>query len=221
MAMNKHMDDILSTYKFVFLLNLLSQRDKPDEARLHDALNDLLNERGDNRLNIYNFDFHQRLGGNNFGDIDEFLGMLEPELMNPDRQRFFIHSRDSNKTYMQAGVFRTNCLDCLDRTNFTQAKLSGVVMKKILDKIKTTHLKKNPHAPQSWDLPSEIGEIEQSLQRMWDENGDKLSNQYAGTQSNISGVLEDGKQSFAGGIFGKLKTGVQRYFVSNFSDPEK
>ena len=52
------MDDILSTYKFVFLLNLLSQRDKPDEARLHDALNDLLNERGDNRLNIYNFDFH-------------------------------------------------------------------------------------------------------------------------------------------------------------------
>ena len=70
-------------------------------------------------------------------------------------------------------------------------------------------------------MPSEISEIEQSLQRMWDENGDKLSNQYAGTQSNISGVLEDGKQSFAGGIFGKLKTGVQRYFVSNFSDPEK
>ena len=93
LAMNKHLDDILSRYNFVYILNLLSQQDKPDEARLGNALNDLLNERRDNRLNIYNFDFHSRLGGNNFGDIDEVLGMLEPELMNPDKQRFFIHSR--------------------------------------------------------------------------------------------------------------------------------
>lgn len=55
---------------------------------------------------------------------------------------------------------------------------------------------------------------------MWDENGDKLSIQYAGTNSNISGVLEEGKQGFAG-KFGQLVTGVHRYFVGNFADPEK
>lgn len=33
---------------------------------------------------------------------------------------------------------------------------------------------------------------------MWTENGDKLSMQYTGTGSNISGVLEEGKQGFAG-----------------------
>jgi hypothetical protein len=33
---------------------------------------------------------------------------------------------------------------------------------------------------------------------MWTANGDKLSQQYAGTVSNISGVIENGKQGFKG-----------------------
>ena len=56
---------------------------------------------------------------------------------------------------------------------------------------------------------------------MWNENGDKLSYQYAGTNSNISGALEEGKQGGLAGKFGKLVTGVQRYLVSNLSDPDK
>ena len=71
-----------------------------------------------------------------------------------------------------------------------------------------------------FDLETEKSTISQSMQRMWDLNGDKLSNQYAGTQSNISGVLEEGKQDFAGKL-GQLMTGVKRYIVSNFQDGEK
>ena len=71
-------------------------------------------------------------------------------------------------------------------------------MKNILAKLKGAHLKNSPHAPQAWDLPSETNEIEQTMRKLWDENGNKLSNQYAGTESNISGVLEEGKQGFAG-----------------------
>lgn len=37
-----------------------------------------------------------------------------------------------------------------------------------------------------------------SFKRMWTTNGDKLSQQYAGTNSNISGVIENGKQGFKG-----------------------
>ena len=63
-------------------------------------------------------------------------------------------------------------------------------------------------------------DILDSLQRMWNTNGDKLSHQYTGTNSNISGVLEEGKQGFAG-KFGQLVTGVKRYLNSHVSDPEK
>ena len=44
--------------------------------------------------------------------------------------------------------------------------------------------------------------------------------QYAGTNSNISGVLEEGKQGVRGKI-GQLVTGVQRYLVNTYSDPDK
>ena len=77
----------------------------------------------------------------------------------------------------------------------------------ILGTLKKDHQQKEPHAPQTWDAESEKREIQLTVQRLWNENGDKLSNQYAGTQSNISGVLEEGKQGFAG-KFGQLVTGV-------------
>lgn len=58
------------------------------------------------------------------------------------------------------------------------------------------------------------------MRKMWVSNGNKLSNQYTGTDSNITGVIETGKQ----GITGKLSqmfTGVQRFIKNNFSDQQK
>ena len=55
---------------------------------------------------------------------------------------------------------------------------------------------------------------------MWTENGDKLSNQYAGTNSNISGVINNENSGF-GAAFGKLVTGVKRYIKNTFSDESK
>ena len=89
----------------------------------------------------------------------------------------------------------------------------------ILDVLRRDRLKKDPHQKQ-YDVQSEANEILEMLQRLWSTNGDALSLQYAGTNSNISGVLEEGKQGFAG-KFGQMITGVQRYFVGNYTDPEK
>jgi hypothetical protein len=55
---------------------------------------------------------------------------------------------------------------------------------------------------------------------MWQINGDKLSHQYTGTNSNISGVIENGKQGFTGKL-AQMMTGVQRYIVNNYQDSEK
>ena len=59
-----------------------------------------------------------------------------------------------------------------------------------------------------------------AMKRMWTTNGDRLSQQYAGTPSNITGVIENGKQGLAG-KFGQMMTGVHRYIVNNWSDGEK
>ena len=55
---------------------------------------------------------------------------------------------------------------------------------------------------------------------MWQENGDRISKLYAGTDSNISGVIENGKQGFMGKL-SQMMTGVERYVVSNFTDSDK
>lgn len=92
-------------------------------------------------------------------------------------------------------------------------------MQNILENLKNDQLKKDPHS-RIFDLATQQRDIMDSLQHMWTENGDKLSLQYTGTNSNISGVLEEGKQGFAG-KFGQMLTGVQRFMNSNFSDKEK
>lgn len=47
--------------------------------------------------------------------------------------KFFIYDIKNDKVVMrQQGIFRTNCLDCLDRTNFFQAKLAISTMEEIL-----------------------------------------------------------------------------------------
>ena len=60
----------------------------------------------------------------------------------------------------------------------------------------------------------------QTFRGMWTEMGDYLSRQYAGTDSNMSGVVENGKQGIAGKL-GQMFTGVQRYIVNNTTDIEK
>ena len=44
----------------------------------------------------------------------------------------FIKSVQNPEGYSQRGVIRTNCMDCLDRTNVMQAKISLLIIKFIL-----------------------------------------------------------------------------------------
>ena len=47
---------------------------------------------------------------------------------------YFVRARfgSGNVIQKQKGIFRTNCIDCLDRTNLMQAKLAMQYVEKIL-----------------------------------------------------------------------------------------
>jgi len=64
------------------------------------------------------------------------------------------------------------------------------------------------------------GPIYEGLKNIWVKNGDHLSFQYTGTESNISRVTKQGGQ----GIIGKLEQwtiGVTRYYQSVMNDEFK
>ncbi len=76
------------------------------------------------------------------------------------------------------GIFRTNCLDCLDRTNFFQAKLAIITLEHIFKKLNVADL----------DLLSEMRNNRDNLfikkfRNIWADNGDAVSWHYTGTGS--------------------------------------
>ena len=73
---------------------------------------------------------------------------------------------------MQNGVFRVNCIDCLDRTNVVQTALGKAVMEIQFSKLGLI--------PPDGTLPSNI---RQTFQLLWANNGDIISKQYAGTNA--------------------------------------
>jgi hypothetical protein len=68
------------------------------------------------------FDFHAEVKHGNWAQLGSLLNDVRPTL---DEQGYFCAVPDSNKgwnvLHTQRGVIRTNCMDCLDRTNVVQS----------------------------------------------------------------------------------------------------
>ena len=52
---------------------------------------------------------------------------------------YFLLAKDGILVSIQDGVFRTNCIDCLDRTNVVQSMLAKIVLADVLDKLQIIH----------------------------------------------------------------------------------
>ncbi|XP_036295130.1 phosphatidylinositide phosphatase SAC2 isoform X3 [Pipistrellus kuhlii] len=106
----------------------------------------------------------------------------------------------------QEGIFRVNCMDCLDRTNVVQAAIARVVMEQ--------QLKKLGVMPPEQPLPVKCNRI---YQIMWANNGDSISRQYAGTAALKGDFTRTGERKLAG----VMKDGVNsanRYYLNRFKD---
>lgn len=89
-----------------------------------------MKESKDNKVKYFYYDFHQEVKGGNFDNVDQAILKLREMKSN---LKFFIYDIKNDKVIMrQQGIFRTNCLDCLDRTNFFQAKMAISTMEEIL-----------------------------------------------------------------------------------------
>ncbi|KAE8147649.1 SacI homology domain-containing protein [Aspergillus avenaceus] len=101
----------------------------------------------------------------------------------------------------QEGVFRTNCLDCLDRTNLVQTIISYMALESFV-------------LQQKGKLSYEV-QLRHST--LWADNGDALSKIYAGTGALKSSFTRHGKMSIAGALADARKTAT-RLYVNNFTD---
>ncbi|EJT72835.1 synaptojanin 2 [Gaeumannomyces tritici R3-111a-1] len=223
-AFNKHFEELEQTYGAVHVINLLSES-KPGEVELSQLFrygiqHCPLNRRGEKQqdhalLRATEYDFHaetkgpqgyeaaQQIRGYIESSADGFAYYLAEAIMDGDdgnRQQPSTPGRYV-VVLQQEGVFRTNCLDCLDRTNLIQTNISKMAVETFLD-----------HRGNS--APSDFWMRHSSL---WADNGDSLSRIYAGTGALKSSFTRHGKMSLAGAIADARKSAT-RLYINNFAD---
>jgi hypothetical protein len=219
-AFDKHFENLEYSYGSVHVINLLSM-DKPQEVELtrryryhiaHSSLNQLEKggATGHEQLRSTEYDFHAETRGpggyeaasaiaNYIQDsADGFAYYLSEEV---EEKTTGQHIRRPVTILQQEGIFRTNCLDCLDRTNLVQTIISKLALDAFL-----AHRGERATA----DFWVRHGTL-------WADNGDALSRIYAGTGALKSSFTRHGKMSLAGALADARKSATRMY-INNFAD---
>lgn len=208
-AFKKHFDDLLHHYERVHIVNLLAKKKK--ELVVAEAYEDQLTRwKGlDSQLIRYtHFDFHAECA-KGFEYVSRLVNarIVKEDLL----QTFGYFAADpSTGTVLskQHGIFRTNCLDCLDRTNVTQTALAREMLSaQIRD------------SDGSNGIVSDQTRLGVALNEMWADNGDALSKAYTGTGAMKSSYTRKGKHTLAGMLDDGLKS-VTRFYINTFKDSD-
>lgn len=78
------------------------------------------------------FDFHAECGKMQWHRLDILMARLAHD---QEQMSYFLLTRDGVLVSVQEGIFRTNCIDCLDRTNVVQSMLAKRVLSDTLNKL--------------------------------------------------------------------------------------
>ncbi|KAG8907006.1 inositol polyphosphate 5-phosphatase [Tulasnella sp. 403] len=208
-AFERHFAQLVDEYSSIHIMNLLGQ--KEGEAALANAYIQHLraNDLGpaDSEINITSFDFHNEVRAQGHDRIISTIPRMSGIRTAIDKFGFLTTTGDSiDPITEQRGVFRTNCLDCLDRTNFVQDVLSRTTLEQYLFNINRTWV----NSAALWG----------SHREMWAENGDALSKIYAGTGALNTSFTRTGKRTLAGVLSDATKS-VSRAYINNFQDKGK
>ncbi|KFD66989.1 hypothetical protein M514_07177 [Trichuris suis] len=112
-----HLFSQFYTYGHQVIVSLLNKVGR--EKSIGDKFESILKEAGLADIKYFAIDFHEECKSMNWKRIGHVLDRLLPDIK---RLSFFaIRKGDKFELSNQIGLFRTNCMDCLDRTNVVQS----------------------------------------------------------------------------------------------------
>ncbi|XP_036599068.1 synaptojanin-1 isoform X7 [Trichosurus vulpecula] len=195
-AFDRHFRTLKNLYGKQIIVNLLGTKEGEDMLSKTFQSHLKASEHAAD-VQMINFDYHQMVKG---GKVEKLHSVLKPQV-----QKFLdsgiFHFNGIEVQRSQNGTIRTNCLDCLDRTNSVQAFFGLEILAKQLEALGLA------------EKPQLVTRFQEVFRSMWSVNGDSISKIYAGT-----GALEGKAKS------GKLKDGarsVTRTIQNNFFDSSK
>uniref|UniRef100_A0A0K0FXZ8 Phosphatidylinositide phosphatase SAC2 (inferred by orthology to a human protein) n=1 Tax=Strongyloides venezuelensis TaxID=75913 RepID=A0A0K0FXZ8_STRVS len=200
-----HFENLKKRYSTpIVCLNLVDQAGR--ELCLAKSYLEHFLETDDPDLCYVSFDFHSHCRGLKLHKLQDLILSIEDEL---NKIGFCWLDKNGVILTKQNGIVRTNCVDCLDRTNVVQGAISQVVCLNQARKLGIIGpLTKTPQ------------QLVQALQLMWADNGDAISRQYAGTNALKGDITRSGQRK----VLGIMKDGynsASRYYLSQIKDNQK
>jgi len=109
----------------------------------------------------------------------------------------------------QKGVIRTNCMDCLDRTNVVQSAIGRYILNHQLLRLGIASFPE--HGMSVYE------EFENIFNNVWANNGDAISREYAGTSALKGDFTRTGKRNLQG-MINDATNSMARMYQNTFKD---
>lgn len=199
-AFEKHFAEQIALYGSQVIISLVEQTGK--EKLLADAYLNHVLHLDCPELTYVSFDFHEYCRGMRFENVSVLIDGIKDLI----RDMRYCWLDQQGLICGQRGVFRVNCIDCLDRTNIVQTAIAKTAM--------DTQFVRLGLLPPEGVLPTACRRI---FQMLWANNGDIISRQYAGTVALKGDFTRTGSRRLAG----MMKDGynsANRYYVNRFKD---
>ncbi|KAL9094996.1 MAG: hypothetical protein Q9165_002598 [Trypethelium subeluteriae] len=146
------------------------------------------------------FDFHNICRGMKFENVSLLIQELETALSSYG----WTVLQEDKQIKEQNGILRTNCMDCLDRTNVVQSATGRWALEQQL-------------ADQGFKIDLQSDPTTSWFNQVWADNGDAISRQYAGTAALKGDFTRTRKRNITGALTDFSLT-LNRYYNNIFGD---
>ncbi|CAF1496529.1 unnamed protein product [Rotaria magnacalcarata] len=202
-AFRQHFEEQEHYYGKIFLISLTNHHGA--EGKLNAKYRELYEQSQNKKNKFEDFDFHKECAGMRYDRLTILLARIIADL---DDYSYFAISKTGILQGQQNGVFRTNCIDCLDRTNVVQSLIAKRILEEQLQRNNVIQYR------ESIDSYKQLSSI---FKNVWADNADVISLQYAGTGALKTDYTRTGQRS----AMGLVKDGYNscvRYVLNNFYD---
>lgn len=204
-AARLHFDQQIKFYGDQYCVNLVNQ--KGHELPVKKAFEDVVTQLNDKEIHYVYFDFHHECKGMRWDRVQILIDQLEDALL----KQGYLHidtTKHDSVVARQTSVVRTNCMDCLDRTNVVQSSLARWMLTRqmralgVLGPTETT---------------AQYEGFEHMFRNVWADNANVVSVSYSGTGALKTDFTRTGKRSKEGAASDGWNS-VVRYLKNNYAD---
>ncbi|KAF9125033.1 hypothetical protein BGW39_007731 [Mortierella sp. 14UC] len=211
----KHFDSQRDRYGRQICINLVEKHGR--ELVAGSSYTRHIQKLAEPQIRYVEFDFHEQCKGMRYENIEQLIKSLEAPIQELGYcwlapRNDGVNRKDNEswqQLYDQKGVIRTNCMDCLDRTNVVQSAISRHVLNHQLLRLGIASFPDKGL--------SVYEEFENIFNHVWANNGDAISREYAGTSALKGDFTRTGKRNLQG-MINDATNSVARMYQNTFKD---